>query len=217
MMCKDLTVIYYTSNRENPNFERRIKRTLLHTIRGLPLISVSQKPMDFGRNICVGDVGASGHNAWRQLQIGAMEARTKYVCPTEADFLYPKEYFEFVPPRDDMFYMAQPVYVLFAQRGLGHSFHLKQRGSEAAMVVARDHLLKRLDEIFKGLDMWGPVTEAISIFRGIRRDHFTMSIPAVTFKTDRNMHRKTPHDTLNKLKDLPYWGNSHALLKRYLG
>ena len=93
----DLTVIYYTSNKEKELFESRIRESILDMIGDIPLISVSQKPIDFGKNICVGDVGVCGHNLFRQFQIGAKAAKTKYVCNVEADALYPKEYFEFTP------------------------------------------------------------------------------------------------------------------------
>ena len=56
------TIVYYTSNRENPDFENRITFRLLKTAKKLnmPLINVTQKPMPgFGKNICVGDVGVS--------------------------------------------------------------------------------------------------------------------------------------------------------------
>jgi len=51
----DLTIVYYTANYINKWFADQTKKTLLEAISGLPLISVSQKPMDFGENICVGD------------------------------------------------------------------------------------------------------------------------------------------------------------------
>ena len=215
-MIDDLTVIYYTANREKPEFEEKTKKLILDTIKDTPLISVSHKPIDFGKNIWVGDVGCSGHNVFRQFQIGALEAKTKYVCPCESDFLYPPEYFTFKRPKDDIFYLIMPLYVLFAQRGMKKYFAKKERGSEACMVVNRDHLLKRMDAMFKGHDMWGPVEEIIWLLRGCARELVFIDKPIITFKTDNNMHRRTPHDVKDRLLDLPYWGNAHELIKEYL-
>lgn len=215
-MEKDLTVIYYTANHEKPEFEEKTKQLILDTIKDTPLISVSQKPIDFGKNICVGDVGRSGHNVFRQFQIGALEAKTKYVCPCESDFLYPPEYFAFRPPTDDKFYLLMPLYVLFAQRGYKRYFALKQRGSEACMVVNRDLLLKRMDAMFRGHDMWGPVEKIIWLLRGCNQELVTIDKPIVTFKTDNNMHRKTPHDTTRRILEIPYWGEAHDLIRKYL-
>jgi hypothetical protein len=213
-MRDDLTVVYYTANREEPGFEARIRRSIAHAARGLPVVSVSQKPIDFGTNICVGDVGLSGVNAWRQFQIGVQAAKTKYVCPVEADTLYPREYFEFAPPRDDTFYLA-PLYVCFCQRGYGKYFALKPRGSESAMVVNRELVLSRLEAMYKDLPTWGPHIDGLWLLDKQRREFFQMETPVVTFKTDRNMHKKTPHRVEDRLKDLPGHGDVHGLIGRY--
>ena len=102
----DTTVIYYTSNREVESFEQEIIKNLLVAADGLPIISVSHKPISLGKNICVGDVGISNHNIRRQTQIGAMEASTKYIALAESDCLYPKEYFRSIPPRKDKLYLS---------------------------------------------------------------------------------------------------------------
>lgn len=217
----DLTVVYYTCNREAEAFERRIQQTLLNTIGSTPLISVSQKPIDLGQNICVGEVGPSYQNAFRQLLIGAEAAMTRFVCPAEADFLHPAEYFEFIPPRDDTFYPAHPIYVLFAQRGKGRYFALKHRGSEAVMVVGRRFLIDRLHEMLDWAGTWSapfqPGDGMTYLFHLGPRVPFQMSIPAVTFKTDQNMHRKTPHQFNGKIRSLPYWGYAADLINTYLG
>jgi len=78
----DLTVLYYTSNREKPEFEEIIRRKIGETIGDTPIITVSQKPVTpFGlypiknhKNIVVGDVGLSDYNIYRQMQIGCLEA-----------------------------------------------------------------------------------------------------------------------------------------------
>jgi hypothetical protein len=213
-MRDDLTVVYYTSNREDERFEARIRRSIRHASRGVPIISVSQKPIDFGVNICVGEVGVSGLNAWRQFQIGVQAAKTKYVCPAEADTLYPKEYFSFVPPRDDMYYLA-PLYVCFSQRGYGKYFARKSRGSESAMVVNRELVLSRLEVMYDGLPTWGPDFDAVWLLGKQPREFFHMNTPVVSFKTDRNMHRKTPHEIDDRIRDLPGYGNVRELIGRY--
>lgn len=64
------SIVYYTSNHEKPEFEQKIIDDLLSKRGDLPIISVTQKPMDLGTNICVGDVGLSYLNARRQMLIG---------------------------------------------------------------------------------------------------------------------------------------------------
>lgn len=209
----DVTVIYYTSNCEDAVFEKNIMNNLKFAIGNKPLISVSQKPIDFGHNICVGVVGRSNHNALRQMQIGAIEAKTKYVSMAESDTLYPTDLFDFKPPTDDTFYIAKPFYVLFNHRNTKRIYAEKPKSSESAMVVSRDHLLRRMDEIFKDKEQWDTEHQPFLVHRR-KIEFFNVSYPVVSFKTNQNMHRKTPHDRASYCLELPHWGNSHKLIER---
>lgn len=218
-MRNDLTVIYYTSNREKPKFESRIIRSLKHSCRGLPIISVSQKPIDLGTNICVGDVGISEINCRRQFLIGAMAAKTKYVCPAEADFLYPKEYFKFKPKSDKVVYLAEPLYVFVVQRGRAKMFYPKWRGCEGAMIVGRDYIIEKVKLMLRGKDKWSKKVvkrEIPHLLHLCEQDKFILDIPIVTFKTDGNMHRLTPFVFKKRSRDLPGIGTAKDLIRKYL-
>ncbi len=65
---EDLTIIYCTSNQEDPVFEKKIQDNILKA--GLPIISVSHKPIDFGDNICIGEQEVSYRTLFKQLYIG---------------------------------------------------------------------------------------------------------------------------------------------------
>ena len=220
-MNPDLSVIYYTSNREDPSFEEKIQQTLFETIGDLPLISVSQKPIDFGKNICVGDVGLSAQNAWRQFQIGAIEAKTRFVCSGEDDVLYAKDFFDFVPPREDMFYIAHPMYVLWNLRGKKRAFGLKQQGSESTVIVGRNYLINMIEEMLEGRGegKWKKEPELHGsiplLFKNANLEHFSTSVPSVTFKTDNDMHRRTFYKRGSITREILYWGNSIDLINRY--
>lgn len=203
------TVVYITSNRENPVLEERIKAKLLQTMGSLPLVSVSQKPIDFGTNICVGDLGASDQNAWRQLQIGAQVATTDFISPAESDFIYPPEYFTFSPERPDTFYRASPIWVLFMQRAKAKLFYRKGHGTELAIMVGRQTLLNRIDAIL------GPTAPYI-FDRPAKHAPMALPIPIVTFKTDSSMHRRTPMDRRSACRQLPGIGTAADLIQEYL-
>ena len=66
----DLTIIYYTANHISDYFMANTKKQLIRAIGDAPIISVSQKPMKLGKNICVGDIGRSGYNLYKQILIG---------------------------------------------------------------------------------------------------------------------------------------------------
>uniref|UniRef100_A0A6M3LHM9 Glycosyltransferase n=1 Tax=viral metagenome TaxID=1070528 RepID=A0A6M3LHM9_9ZZZZ len=216
----DVTVVYYTSNTENKRFQSNICQAIAKAKGDLPLVSVSQEPMDFGLNICVGKVGASSQNAYRQLLLGARVARTRFVCIAEDDCVYPPEYFRFVPPDDQCAYLASPLWILFCQRGKSKVFGLKPRGSESSMVINRELLMDRISTILSGLDYWGPMMANgegwpyLLDRKAIRSVRF--EAPVVTFKTDQQMNRRTPWDMETKTRELQPWGTAIDMIKKFL-
>ena len=71
----DLTIIFYTANHISDYFMANIQKQLLKAIGDTPIISVSHKPMKFGQNICVGEIGRSTYNLYKQVLIGAKYAK----------------------------------------------------------------------------------------------------------------------------------------------
>lgn len=153
-MRKDATVVYYTSNQEDESFEKKIRQRILDTIGDMPLISVSQKPIDFGKNICVGNVGLSGHNVFRQLQIGAEAATTPFIISAESDVLYPKEYFEFVPPETDACYRYDNVYILWKYYTRIRKFYFRKAHTEGAQICGRKWLIERIKGTLDSKVIW---------------------------------------------------------------
>ena len=200
MIRDDLTVIYYTSNREKPEFEDNIKQSLLNTIGDLPLISVSQKPIDFGENICVGDIGFSIENAFEQLKIGAQAAKTKFVCACESDTIYPVGYFKFQPIRSDCYYVPKTVYVLLSKKLWVKRFVLKALNVDNGIIADRQYLIGLIKK-HKVLLGAGSV------------ERFSCE-PLLAFKTDNNLHHKVPYKR-PFLTNLDGHGSSHEVLRRY--
>ena len=137
------TIIYYSSNREDPEFEKKVQETLLKNSNGLPIISVTQKPTNLGENICVGNVGASGFNMFRQVLLACKAATTEFVISAEADCLYPPDYFTFRPPRNDICYRNSNLYVMPDLRSY---FFSKKEGATHAQIVGREFYIKKLDK-----------------------------------------------------------------------
>ncbi len=103
-MAADTTIIYLTDNCLDERVAEACKRHLLKAADGKRIISVSQKPMDFGENICVGDIGRSSINIDKQLLEGLKLVKTRFVAVAEHDVVYDKEHFNYVPPEDIYFY-----------------------------------------------------------------------------------------------------------------
>ena len=210
-----MTIVYYTGHTGEPFFEQKIREELLKSSKGMKIVSVSQKPLDFGENICVGDVGKSHFNAWKQMKIGVENAKTKFVCMAEDDTLYPEEYFEFVPPREDYLYVPKQCYVLFLGRKKSHSYFGRKQGSEGTIIAGRDFLLRRLDKMYKGLDEWRTSDTLRLVLFKRNWTTFDLKTPVVVFKPKGNLHMKAPIRRGERLRSLPYWGDSINLSKRF--
>ncbi len=213
-----ITIIYYTSNRENPGFEKRVRKNLLKVCGGLPIISVSQKPIDLGKNICIGDVGVSGFNMFRQVQIACEAAATPFVISAEADCLYAPDYFKFIPPRDDMPYRDSNLYVMPDKRDY---FFYKKEGATHAQIVGRTFYLKILKELFTGAPKWNAEEKNFPKERWKKADVFDEILywktenPVFQIKTHKGMRYYT-HSDRTPIPSLPYWGSGEKVRNYYL-
>ena len=135
----NLTILYYTANCIKPEFFENTKKALLEAAGDIPIISISFKPMDLGTNICVGDLGQSDFNIYRQVLIGAKAATTKYVAMAEDDTLYHKSHFAY-RSQDDSFAYNMNKWSLFTW-SIPPIFSNRGRRTLNAMVCNRELLM----------------------------------------------------------------------------
>ena len=139
----DLTLVYYTSNRIDDEVAQKIRDHLLDvTENKYPIVSVSQKPLDFGKNIYVGDVGPSKYNCYGQILIGAREAKTKYVACIEDDVLYTSSHFLHRPP--DGVFSYNSNYWIAADDCYWRADEEKKRMGMFGCITDTDNLVKNL-------------------------------------------------------------------------
>lgn len=212
----DATIIYYSSNREKPEFESRVQENIIRS--GLPIISVTQKPTHIGRNICVGDVGVSGFNMFRQVQIALKEVETKFVISAESDCLYPPDYFEYKPEREDVPYRDTNLYVMPDARDY---FFYKKEGATHAQIVGTKYYLDTLNRLFDGAPEWSTKEKNFpkertgddDVFQKI--EYFRTDNPVVQIKTHRGMRYYT-HSDRTPILTLPHWGHGPTVRAYYL-
>ncbi len=145
-MNKNLTIIYYTANKISNYFFENTKKQLLKAINGLPIISVSQKPINLGKNICVGNIGQSIVNIYKQALIGAKKAKTKYIAMAEDDVLYSSEHFNYIPKKD-IFAYDKNIWGIYTwvQPPI---FSYKGRKNLSMLICERDLFIKAMEERF---------------------------------------------------------------------
>jgi hypothetical protein len=206
------TIIYYTANREEERFEQIIRKQILDVAGSIPIISVSQKPINFGYNICVGAVGISNQNAHRQFQIGCEAATTEFVHAAESDTLYPAGYFQFIPDELNRAYRT-PIYMF----RLGSSRFLRKRASESATVVGREYAIYAINKSLRNRGKWQATLETGRevpyTFRHGNWEPFELSVPVINIKTDNQMHQNHGCDGI--VSELPYWGKPEEVTRLF--
>jgi len=204
-----ITVIYYTSNQEKKEFEQKIRAKLFEAIGELPLISVSQKPIEFGYNICVGDIGASDENILKQLLIGCEAADTPFIAQAEADCLYPPTgYFDFKPDNINAVYRYTNLWI----SSYSWNHYRKKAYSLCGQISGRKYLINRIKEI-----LGPPLIERKDIVnRKTGWIPFKSPLPIINIKTGHSLRRMT--GTIRGVfpeKSLPHWGKAIDLKREF--
>jgi hypothetical protein len=203
-MAYSKAIIHYTSNSEDPVFAEKLRNVIIENSGGLPIVSISQKPIDFGANLCVGDIGNSYENEFKQMSIAAHLTLTDYLIFTEADFLYPPEYFQFEPTGDDV-YRYNNVWIVFNR---SNAYYRKDY-SNGAMICKRSFVCEKLEKMFKENLPWAD-WKPYTMFGGEQ--------PCLSFKTGRGVRPKSGwlDGEENRKNTLPYWGDAKTLKRKYL-
>lgn len=210
------TILYITANREDKEFEEKVRQKLLEVKGNNDLISVSQEPINFGKNICVGKVGYSYQNALIQMLIGAEMAQTEYVAIAEADQLYPPGYFDFKTTGEPL-YLYKNLWML--RHWDKNFFYHKEYGDWLAIVKTK-YLIKRL-RLQVANKQWGNNMKVGSIFRKRQWNYFD-GLPVVTIKTKNQTTTKSGFTGRSKWteetrpkRELPHWGNVREFHKYF--
>lgn len=213
-------IIYISSNREKPEFEQKIVQDMLNKKGDLSVYSVTQKPMDLGVNKCVGDVGASGFNFCRQLQMVVEMADADYVISCEADCLYSPDYFKFVPPELDAVYRNAHNFVIPYKK----KYFFTKFSQTAFQIAGRNFLLNRLNYLLKGQPQWNiemrnfpkEIGEEFLENESQRKEKtFKTKYGCFSIKTGDAMRKHTSSGK-NRIYELPYWGTAESIIKKYL-
>lgn len=225
----DLTIIYYTANLINDSFAHRVRGQLFIASQGLPIISVSKKPLDFGLNISDAESERSIINVYKVILMAAKMAKTEFVALAEDDALYTTEHFHSFRPPADLFAYNKTRWNIFSW-SKPPFFSLKFRRTLSSLIAPRKLLIEAFEERFKKY----PDTSKIPLNwmgepgRGHERklkvtprkgiDFFTYE-PVVVFS-----HPKSYGFEAQGIKkragyirayDIPYWGTAKKIIKDF--
>jgi hypothetical protein len=116
---------FYTDNKIEPTILNVVKIRLQASMNSHKLVTVSQKPLDFGENIVM--ELQRGHLAMAKQQLAGLEAlNVDVVFMVEHDILYPPCHFDFMPPKKDVFYYNLNWWKVRVSDGQALHFKAKQ-------------------------------------------------------------------------------------------
>lgn len=139
----DLTIIYYTDNSLPFWFRNRVYLELVRAAKGKRIISVSQEPLPWDDNICLGNIGRSHHSLFTQVLAGAQKATTKFIALAEHDCMYTPEHFEWVPSDDNVFWYNINHWYVQLKTG-EYSYHRRRPMSQ--LICSRELLIPAITE-----------------------------------------------------------------------
>lgn len=214
-----------TANRVPSGWAEYHKEKLLEAAGSSPIITISRKPLDWGINL-IDNKPYHISNIYFQLLRGAKHAKTEFIAVAEDDTLYPKEHFEYRPPKD-VFAYNKNRFGLFTWGK--PTYFWKDRISNSTLIAPRKLIIEALEERFAKYPKGTPERYTGEIGRsniegklGLTRRKtiwFETEISVVRidheFGVDRlaRTHRKGMG--ILRAYDIPYWGRAEDVIKHF--
>lgn len=148
-------IIYYTDHHLDEGLARACMKNLKKVAANIPIISVSQRPLNFGKNVCVGEKPRCNKSIYEQILVGleaAKEGSVIYLC--EHDVAYNSTHFVHVPEVKDRLDYNQNRYYWAP----GQNEYLPARGKWplSQLVAYREFLIEKVKE---SIAMENPTSE----------------------------------------------------------
>lgn len=139
-------IIHYTDNRlDNTQLSRVVRQQIWNT--GHEVISVSLKPIGFGKNITI-DRPRGILTMFKQILAGLEASSADIVFLTEHDVIYHPAHFRFVPPQRDVYYYNENAWRLNSIDGQALFYYCKQTsGLCAYRDLLLEHYRKRVAKV----------------------------------------------------------------------
>lgn len=229
----NLTLLYYSANLIPEHFMKNVQAQILKACPNTPIISVTQKPIDFGTNICVGDIGQSAYNIYKQILIGVRHVRTEYVATVEDDVMYPAEHFTYRPEYPMLSYDVNKWCVFTWDKNPIYSQRTGRR-TMTSMLGSTEVLLKTLEERYKKYPTVESIPPRLYEFYfgepGRFESHLGLSrvptikyecpVPHVQFSTPeafgfKHLGTRKKHGNI-RVESLEPWGSAKDILSNYV-
>lgn len=218
-------IIYYTDNIPSEKFLKTFRTLLKKFAGGIPIVWVSQKPIDEKPNIILSAIGRSHHSLCAQLVAGLEYIDAEVIFFAEHDVIYHPSYFEYEPPKKDVFYYNINRWWLREKDGLAS----KKKASSLSQLSAykgimEDFYIKRLRLYNEGIGLKRCKTEPgkwnVPELSGYKMERYKSKVPNIDIRhgynytsSDRFKSRRFGY----KHKDrIPGWGKTKGRYKEFI-
>ncbi len=139
-------IIYYTDNRLKEPIFSIVQKHILEA--GLPVVSSSSKPIDFGNNEVIGRK-PNYVTMIKQITSCLERSVVDYVFFCEHDVLYSKSHFDFTPPKNNIFYYNKNAWrwLYKTDKLIRHDRMLSLSSLCVNRKFALDHYSRRMEAI----------------------------------------------------------------------
>lgn len=223
-----ITCLYYTANRINDRMAVPVREHLAS--HGLPIVSISHRPLKFGFNICVGNIPISPYSLYYQILLGARVADTYYVACCEDDTLYSDTHFMLRPPDNTFWYDTLRYWLDSPSRGAqrGAQFRFRDRAMMCTCIAPRLLLIEALQRRFAkypecppGRWAWSHFGEPGRVEPMLGLEPYNMARPkshdglvTINHRDSLGGKRKPmPNDIVTE--EHPYWGKAQDMWEQY--
>ncbi|MBN2591643.1 MAG: hypothetical protein JXA96_17385 [Sedimentisphaerales bacterium] len=221
----DKGIVYYTDNILKESFACVIRKILKLSAGAVPIVWVSQKPINEEPNIVVGKIGRNHKSICIQILEGLKSLSTDIVFLAEHDVIYHPSHFYFMPPREDIFYYNRNRYWLDSRTGQASTNSncfgaLSQLSSYRKL--AEVHYEERLNAYNKGINVrkfhgTEPGKHKGNILTNYGIDEFFSEWPNIDIRHDKNFTKSDRFKGNYILVDtIPYWGRTKNRYEEFI-
>jgi len=221
---QDKGIIYYTDNILKESFAKVIRERLKLSACGIPIVWVSQKPIDETPNIVL-DLSRSHRSMCIQIYEGLMYMNCETIFLAEHDVIYHPSHFDFVPPESDVFYYNRNRWWLDSKTGQASTNHncfgaLSQLCACRGLMI--NHYTERMDAYDRGINVrvhhgTEPGKHKGNIITNYEIGEFYSEWPNVDIRHGRNFTKSDRFKKNYELSDsIPYWGRTKGRYKEFI-
>ncbi len=212
-----------TPNRVPKSWAQYHRKVLTKAIGDTPIITISNKPLDWGINLLQTEYGHT--NLYKQILRGAKLATTKYIAIAEDDTLYPKEHFEFYRPDEDTFAYNNNRFALFTWGT--PIFSWREGKVNCSLIAPRQLTIEALEERFQKYPNGTPQNltgelgrEEEALGLSPRKSYVVYSTTSIIqFNHDFSveLYQRNHKKKLGPIRafDIPYWGKAADLVTHF--